>query len=155
MPKVTRPRNQPLLTEEAVAERRPILLAGVEQYNEGCFFQAHETWEELWLPSPRPARNFLQGLIQMAAAFVHLMRHEYPGTVRLLTAALDKLEAFPPGFLGVDVARLTAEARRARDELVALGRERFEEWDRSGIPRVHLIDGGQRDVDVTLSERPD
>lgn len=139
MAKEARPRNLPLFTEEEVAARRPILLAGIEQYNAGYFFQAHETWEELWLQSPWPIRRFLQGLIQLAAAFVHLMRHEHPGTVGLLSAALEKLADFPPDYLGIDVARLVVEARRAHDELVALGPARFEEWDQRGIPQIGLV----------------
>lgn len=139
MAKAARPRNQRLLTDEEVAERRPILLRGIEQFNEGYFFEAHETWEELWLPSPWPVRQFLQGVIQIAAGFVHLMRHEYPGTIRLLDAAIEKLAAFPPDTLGIDAARLLAEARSARDELAGLGRKRFEEWDRRRIPQIHLL----------------
>src|SRR3972149_12327028 len=117
MAKQARPRNLALLTDNEFEARRPLLLAGVEQFNDGYFFEAHETWEELWLPSPWPARNFLQGIIQLAAALVHLMRHEYPGTVRLLDAGLKKIEGFPPDFLGIDGVRPLAEAHRARDEL--------------------------------------
>ncbi len=140
MPKDARPRNLPLLTEEEVAERRHILLRGIEQYNDGYFFEAHETWEELWLQTPWPIRHFLQGIIQVAAAFVHLVRREYPGTVRLLEAALQKLEAAPPDLLGIDVARLVAESRRALDALVALGPQRLEEWDHLEIPKIHLLE---------------
>lgn len=138
MEKPARSRNLRLLTEEEVEERRHILLAGIEQYNEGYYFESHETWEELWLPSPWPIRVFLQGIIQVAAAFVHLMRHEYDGSVRLLGHALKKLEEFPDDELGIDAGRLVAEVRRAREELLALGPERFEEWDRERIPRIHL-----------------
>ena len=134
----SRARNLLLLTEEELAARRPLLIQGIEQFNAGYFFAAHETWEELWLPSPWPARRFLQGLIQVAAAFVHLMRHQYPGTIRLLDAGIEKLQAFPPDTLGLDAARLAAGARAARDELAALGPERFEEWDRRGIPTIRL-----------------
>lgn len=143
MAKTAPARNQPLLTEEEVDERRHILLAGLQQYNGGYFFEAHETWEALWLPSPWPIRNFLQGLIQVAAGFVHLMRREYPGTIGLLGHALEKLEGFPDEYLGIDAARLVAETRRARDELASLGREGLEEWDQSRIPRIHLVlEGG-------------
>ena len=142
MAKEARSRNLPLLTEEEVAQRRPVLLAGVAQYNGGFFFEAHETWEELWLQSPWPFRRFLQGLIQLAAAFVHLMRHEYPGTIRLLNEALAKLQDAPVT-MGIDAARLVEEARRARDELAALGPERFEQWDQSGIPQVRLVEPGE------------
>ena len=138
MAKEAHPRNLPLLTEAEVEERRPILLAGIEQYNDGYFFEAHETWEELWLQCPWPVRNFLQGIIQTAAAFVHMRRREYAGTVRLLGHALAKLETFPGEYMGIDVARLVTEARAALDELLALGPERFEEWD--NVPEIHLLD---------------
>ena len=143
MAKEARPRNLPLLTEAEVEERRPILLAGIQQYNDGYFFEAHETWEELWLQSPQPIRNFLQGIIQMAAAFVHLVRREYPGTIGLLGAALEKLEGFPADYMGIDLARLVAEARRAHDELAALGQDRFEEWDQARIPQIRLLEEGK------------
>ena len=138
MAKAARPRNLPLLTEAEVEERRPILLQGIEQYNSGFFFEAHETWEDLWLQSPLPTRTFLQGIIQLAAAFVHLMRHEYPGTIRLLGHALEKLDGFPADFMRIDATRLVTEARRAREELAALGPQRFEEWDQGAIPHIHL-----------------
>jgi hypothetical protein len=137
-------RNLPLFTEEELEERRPILLAGIEQFNAGYFFEAHETWEAIWLQSPWPARTFLQGVIQIAAAFVHLMRHEYSGTVRLLGQGLVKLEDFGPEYLGIDAGRLAGEAGRARDELSKLGPKRFEEWDRGRIPAIHVVESSQR-----------
>jgi predicted metal-dependent hydrolase len=136
MPNEARPKNAPLLTEEQLAERWPAVLKGIDEYNDGFFFEAHEVWEDVWYVSPLPARTFLQGLIQLAAAFVHLARHEYPGTVRLLGAAIEKLSDFAPAYQNIDVARLVDEARQARDELAALGPERFEAWDRAGIPRI-------------------
>ena len=139
MPDDARRRNQRLLTEEEVEERRHILVAGIEQYNAGYFFEAHETLEDLWLPSPWPIRPFLQGIIQLSAGFVHLMRHEYPGTVTLIGRAIEKLEAAPDEYLGVNNAQLVAGARRARDELVKLGPDRFEEWDQRRIPKIAFV----------------
>jgi predicted metal-dependent hydrolase len=136
MPKDARPRNALLLTAEQLAERWPLVVKGIDEYNDGFFFEAHEIWEDIWYESPLPVRTFLQGLIQLAAAFVHLMRHEYPGTVRLLGAAIEKLSDFAPAYQNIDVARLVDEAGRAREAVVALGPERFEEWDRAGIPRI-------------------
>ena len=139
VPDDTRRRNQRLLTEEEVEERRHILVAGIEQYNAGYFFEAHETLEDLWLPSPWPIRPFLQGIIQLSAGFVHLMRHEYPGTVMLIGRAIEKLEAAPDEYLGVNNAQLVAGARRAHDELVKLGPDRFEEWDQRRIPKIAFL----------------
>ena len=135
----TRNRNLRLLTEEEVEERRDVLVAGVAQYNAGYFFEAHETLEELWLPSPWPVRPFLQGIIQLAAGFVHLMRHEYPGTVRLLARAIEKLEAAPDAYMGIDAKQLAAEARTAHEELEALGPDRFQDWDLRRIPKIAFV----------------
>lgn len=139
MAQEARNRNLRLLTEEEVEERRHILEAAIEQYNAGYFFEAHETLEELWLPSPWPVRPFLQGIIQLAAGFVHLMRREYPGTIKLLDRAIPKLEAAPDGYMGIASGRLVAEAKQVRDELERLGPERFLEWDHSGIPRITFV----------------
>lgn len=139
MAEETRNRNLRLLTEEEVDERRHILLDAIEQYNAGYYFESHETLEELWLPSPWPIRPFLQGIIQLAAGFVHLMRREYPGTIKLLDRAIEKLEEAPDGCMGVDARKLVEEAKRARDEIAALGPERFLEWDQSRIPRIEFV----------------
>jgi len=139
MPKEARPRNLLLLTEDELEERRPVLLKGVEEFNDGFFFEAHEVWEDLWYQCPLPGRTFLQGLIQLAAAFVHFVRREYPGTLGLLDAAIEKLGPFAPAYLGIDVARLAADIARARTELVELGAGRFEAWDLERVPRIHLV----------------
>ncbi len=131
-------RNARLLTEEEVQARRPVLLDGIAQFNGGYFFQSHETWEEFWLRCPLPARTFLQGVIQIAAAFVHLRRGEYEGTVKLLGHGLSKLEDFPDVYLGVNVRRLIYDVTAAREAIVRLGPDGFTEWD--DVPQIHLAD---------------
>lgn len=133
-------RNLPIFTDEEVEDRRHILLEGVQQYNEGYFFEAHEIWEGLWMQSPWPTRRFLQGLIQVAAAFVHFVRHEYPGTVRLLGHAHEKLADFAPRYMGVDVDRLLSDVAAAAKELHGLGPERFEEMPPERIPEIALLE---------------
>ena len=68
---------------------------GVEQFNARQFFEAHETWEEIWLGSPEPEKTFLQGIIQIAAAFHHYTRGNMRGTRILLEAGLAALGALP------------------------------------------------------------
>jgi predicted metal-dependent hydrolase len=139
-----RPRNLPLLTEKEVLERLPAVAQGIREFNAGLFFQSHETLEELWMVSPWPVRNFLQAIIQVAAAFVHLKRNQYPGTHRLLSEAILKLEGFTPRCLGIDVERLLADARRCREELLALGQDRLHLFDGRLIPRIEFDEAAAR-----------
>lgn len=78
------------------------LREGLERFNRGRFWDAHEAWEEVWLRWPDPDRRFVQGLIQLAAAWHHVTRGNDRGARRLFEAAVAKLRPFPPGFLGID-----------------------------------------------------
>jgi uncharacterized protein len=87
------------------------LAEGLRLYDAGEFFTAHEAWESVWLCSPEPEKTFLQGLIQVTAAFHH-SRHDNPlGTVLLLEAALRRLERYPAYFGGISVALLRDDIR--------------------------------------------
>lgn len=83
---------------------------GVALFNARKFFEAHEVWEELWLVEPEPEKAFLQGLIQLAAAFHHHSRENLHGTRSLLAAGLIKLGRFPHDHHGIALAAFCAEA---------------------------------------------
>jgi uncharacterized protein len=91
-------------TEGALAE-------GLRLYDAGEFFAAHEAWESVWLLAREPEKTFLQGLIQVTAAFHHLQRENRLGTARLLRAALGRLEHFPAYFGGISVDLLRNDIR--------------------------------------------
>lgn len=82
------------------------LRAGILLFNSGDFFKAHEVWEEIWLVAAEPEKTFLQGLIQLAAAFHHYSRGNRNGAQSLIAAALTKLEKFPDSCGGVNLAAL-------------------------------------------------
>jgi uncharacterized protein len=87
------------------------LAQGLGHYDAGEFFTAHEAWETIWLEAHEPYKTFLQGLIQVTAAFHHLQRNNPVGTGRLLQAALRRLEPYPPGFGGISVTVLCDDIR--------------------------------------------
>jgi predicted metal-dependent hydrolase len=93
------------------------LSAGVSLFNAHHFWHAHEAWEELWLPSVGEERIFLQGLIQLAAAYHHVQKGTFRGGVRLFDAALAKLAPFADGWGGVDRAEAVAAALRHRERI--------------------------------------
>ena len=132
-------RNQPLLTPPELRARLPEFYRALGQFNDGYYFESHDTLEELWRVTPLPERLLFQSVIQLAAALVHFCRGKYPGIIYLLDASADKLREFAPEHFGVDVARLLADVERARDEFAALGEERFLEWDAAGVPRIDFI----------------
>jgi predicted metal-dependent hydrolase len=116
-----------------------LLQLGIDLYNAGYYWNAHEAWEQVWLDSEREMRGFYQGLIQVTAAFVHVTRNEFPGSIRLLDAGIEKLERYPATFLGVRLEPLLTGAKAARSKLWSLGEKRIAEFDRGLIPTI-LVD---------------
>jgi len=57
-------------------------------WNEGRFFDAHETLEPRWIAT---RDRGLRGLIQLAAAFHHLQRNNIPGARTTLERAMVRL----------------------------------------------------------------
>jgi hypothetical protein len=123
------------------SEKQALVQLGADLYNAGHFWHAHEAWEEVWLEAETPDRDFYQGLIQVAAAFVHVTRSEYPGSVRLLDSGISKLARYRQGLDGVALAPFVDGARRAREALLSLGEKRVSEFDRRLIPPV-VINAG-------------
>jgi predicted metal-dependent hydrolase len=85
---------------------------GLEAFNSGHFYEAHEHWEEVWLKTPNPDKMFLQGLIQVAAAYHHYSRANNLGCHNLLHAGLRKLDCFPGEHWGLAIEPLRASVRR-------------------------------------------
>jgi uncharacterized protein len=88
------------------------LAEGLRCYRAEEFFAAHEHWESVWLKLQEPDKAFLQGLIQVAAAFHHFQRGNPEGTSSLLQAALRRLDPRSPTFGGVSVTPLCNEIRQ-------------------------------------------
>src|SRR5579875_1455724 len=102
-------------------EPSPALLLGIEQFNQGLFFEQHETLEDAWIEESGRVRYLYQGILQVGVGFFHLQRGNYRGATALLQRGIGYLGRFVPACLDVDVARLILEAGRALSELERLG----------------------------------
>src|SRR3972149_1603882 len=81
---------------------------GIRLFNEEYFFEAHEHLEDLWHVERGEPRLFLQGLIQVCAAFHHFQNGNLAGAVALLKRGADKMRKYPPRYMGLDAAGLLA-----------------------------------------------
>lgn len=90
---------------------RSELARGAAEWDAGAFFDAHETWEEIWQRERRPIRSFYQGLILLAAGLHHWTGTHRPRGVRIkLSSGIERLAPFAPSYLGVDVSTMIADA---------------------------------------------
>jgi predicted metal-dependent hydrolase len=86
-------------------DREPFL-HGLELFNRGEFYDAHEVWEDVWRAAPAPEKKFLQGLIQVAVALHHHSKGNLVGARSLLERGRNNLSACDGTFTGIDIAAL-------------------------------------------------
>jgi predicted metal-dependent hydrolase len=92
-------------------------LFGIDLYNHGYLWEAHEVWERLWHASkgdPLQA-DLYQGLIQCAAAALKVPMGQPRGLASLTRLAVEKLErvarAAGGDYMGLDLFELVQEMR--------------------------------------------
>jgi len=90
---------------------------GIQLFNTGEFFEAHEVLEDVWREAPASEKQFLQGLIQVAVALHHHSKGNLVGARSLLERAARNLALYPGSFGGVNIAGLLCELSEWRQYL--------------------------------------
>jgi predicted metal-dependent hydrolase len=92
---------------------------GLELFNAGRFFDAHEALEDLWREAPRGShrKRHLQGMVQLAVAFHHQSTGNYVGARSVLERALGNIEGAEASFPELDFKGLRASLTPWRKHL--------------------------------------
>ena len=99
------PEFLPTLCHNSFVDRAGFL-RGVELFNHGEFFEAHEVLEDVWRPAPAAEKRFLQGLIQIAVSFHHRSTGNMVGARSLLKRGCSNLSCYPGSYAGIDLDNL-------------------------------------------------
>jgi predicted metal-dependent hydrolase len=110
------------------------LREGINLFNEGRFFESHEALEQLYQETEDAHKPFLEGLIQLAAAFrLYTDFAEVKGPVRMIYQALIRFENYQPSYLGIRTEELSASMEAwAKEAEIASGKLS------SSVPKIRL-----------------
>lgn len=113
---------------------------GARAYLQGEFFDAHEFWEEIWRDEKdEEVRQFLQGLIQVAASMHKIVAQNKPApAARLLERALLRLRPYPTPFRRVHVDKLVTTGELARQALTSMGGDEASRFPASLVPTLEV-----------------
>jgi uncharacterized protein len=100
-------------------EERAAFAKGVREFNEGCYFECHDTLEELWSGLRGESRDFFQGLIQVAVGHYHRGNGNTLGAHSMFERALARFEKYPVRYFGFDLERQRGELRELLRGLAA------------------------------------
>jgi predicted metal-dependent hydrolase len=94
---------------------------GLELFNEERYWESHEALESAWRVAAGDEKEILQGLILVAAAFVHSQKNEKDIAISVLKRGLDKLSRHEGECSGIDITAL----KRKVTSLIATGQPEF------------------------------
>jgi hypothetical protein len=110
-------------------ELSEMALRGLEAFNHGEYFEAHELLEAAWNQDATPAKELYRAILQVAVAYLQIERRNYNGAVKMFQRMRQWFEPLPDECRGVDVKNLHAAAEHAYALLLELGRQRIHEFD--------------------------
>jgi uncharacterized protein len=110
------------------------LREGISLFNDGRFFESHEILEEFYQETENAHKPFLEGLIQLAAAFrLYADFGEVKGPVRMIHQALIRFENYQPSYLEIRLKELSEALEAwAKEAGAAAGKPL------SAIPKIRL-----------------
>lgn len=128
---------------QAAAEGALSALArqGIELFNRGEYFEAHEALEHAWNDESGPGRELYRGLLQIVVAYLQITRGNYNGAIKIFLRVRQWLDPLPDLCRGVNVAALRHDAAAVRAALEVLGPGRVGEFDLSLLRPIDSVNG--------------
>jgi predicted metal-dependent hydrolase len=104
-------------------------LRGLEQFNRGEYFEAHDSLELAWMEDPSLGRDLYRAVLQVAVAYYQITRGNYNGAAKMFLRMRKWLSPLPGTCRGINIEQLRQDVQTAHTtllELGALGIERFD-----------------------------
>ena len=109
------------------------LQTGIDLFNAGHYWEAHEAWEGDWMPDRKgPDSGFYKGLIQVAAGCLHYTRRNRRGAINKWRSGAGYLRPYLPVHRGVSLVPLVGAVDAF---LVALQAEGWPDLEMPTIKR--------------------
>ena len=104
---------------------------GILLFNEGRFFEAHEELEAAWRDEGGHVRELYQGILEAGVTYLHILRRNYAGAIKVYGRSMRWLRDWPEICLGADIGQLRRDLGAAISEMRRLGPARMGEFPRA------------------------
>jgi uncharacterized protein len=130
------PTQIPPQTPDCEGPLPPKAIEGLELFNRGRYWEAHEALEAAWRAETGPVRELYRGVLQAGVVYLHITRQNYAGALKVYRRSQKWLTLWPDTCCGIAIGQLQKDLRRAILEMQALGPDRMAEFNRSLLKPV-------------------
>lgn len=121
--------NYDALTEACQQPLPPLVVEGLELFNQGEYYKCHDALEAAWNEDQTAGRELYRGILQVGIAYYQIQRGNYRGAVKMLLRVRQWLDPLPAWCRGIHVAKLRQEAAAVQEALTTLGAEGMGAFD--------------------------
>jgi len=115
----------------------PQAIHGMELFNQGRYFEAHEALEAAWRAETGPVRDLYRGILQVGVVYLHITQYNYPGALKVYQRCRKWLQPWPETCRGVAVGQLRQDLELVMNAMQALGPQQIASFDISLLKPVH------------------
>jgi hypothetical protein len=120
-------------------ELHPMAVKGIELFDEGHFWDAHEALEAAWRDETEPVRFLYQGILQVGIVYLQIERNNFIGMAKMFERCKKWLRPWPDECRGIDVAQLRTDVAAAVTAAGKLGPGNLKSFDRSLFKKLERI----------------
>lgn len=116
--------------QETCQEKLPYYAKrGLEEFNRGEYFEAHDSLELAWMEDQGPGRELYRAVLQVAVAYYQVERANYEGALKMFLRMRRWLYPLPGSCRGINIDKLREDAHAVHTLLVELGPDGISRFD--------------------------
>lgn len=116
----------------------PKAIEGLQMFNQGRYYEAHEELEEAWNADETVGRELYRAILQIAVAYLQIERKNFNGAQKMFLRVRQWIDPLPDFCRGVNIAKLRQDANYVQKKLIELGPEKIDEFDITLLKKVEF-----------------
>lgn len=130
--------NSPATTlSECTGSIHPAAIKGMELFNQGEYWLAHEELEIAWIEETSALRELYRAILQTGVVYLHVTRANYNGAVKVYLRVQKWIRPWPENCRGIQIGQLRRDLEAVITEVKRLGPDRLADFDHSLLKPVH------------------
>ena len=102
---------------------------GLQEFNRGEYFKAHDSLEMAWMEDQSAGRDLYRAILQVAVAYYQIERGNYNGAAKMFLRMRKWFTPLPDTCRGINIQQLQLDVDAAHSALTELGPDGIEEFD--------------------------
>ena len=130
----------PNLESLCQGDLHPKAIEGIELFNAGRYWDAHEALEEAWLGEASELRNLYKGILQAGVMYYQIQNENFIGMAKMYLRSKKWLADWPDECLGLAIGKLREDVDVALRAAGKLGPDKLGEFDQAFFKKLERIE---------------